>query len=208
MNKEAHQTLPKSYFSAFYRMSLKGYISVTVGLSLMLGISTNAQGANAQDASPHKISASMQAFNGLPQLRYLTSDRHHHGYSRHSGSSVRWGVGVGWNNGWRYPYYNRWGNRWNYGWGNGWNNGWQTPYRYDYYDRHYRRNYVQPQQEQPVSPPKRTTTSIEYASGLTQLPENARAIQRDGRTIYQWQGQEYYFDWSSQRYMTLAAEKD
>ncbi|PMG48403.1 hypothetical protein [Shewanella sp. 10N.286.52.B9] len=219
MNKEAQQTLPKTCFTALYLMSLKGYISVTVGLSLMLGISTNAQGANAQDASHHKISASMQAFDGLPQLRYLTSDRHHghsrHSrHSRHSGSSVRWGVGVGWNNGWRYPYYNRWGNRWNNGWGYGWNNGigwnngWQTPYRYDYYDRHYRRNYVQPQQHQVVSPPKRSTTSIEYASGLTQLPENARAIQRDGRTIYQWQGQEYYFDWSSQRYMRLAAEKD
>ncbi|WP_227006545.1 hypothetical protein [Shewanella donghaensis] len=147
-----------------------------------------------------------------PQLRYLTSDsdryndRYNSRYNRHSGSSVRWGVGynnywgpsvgVGFSSGWRNPYYNRWGY--------GFNRGWRAPYRYDYYDRHYRRNYVQPtQQVEVVSPPKRTTTSIQYASGLTQLPENARVVQRDGQTIYQWEGQEYVFDWSTQRYMTL-----
>ncbi|WP_153915570.1 hypothetical protein [Shewanella sp. TC10] len=142
-------------------------------------------------------------------------------YSRHSGSSVRWGVGynnywgpsvgIGWSNGWN----NRWHSRWGYnGWGGRWGNGWRYPYRYDYYDRHYRNqymnnsaprsNYVEPVTQ--VEPPKRTTTSIQYAKGLTQLPDNARVIQRDGQTLYQWDGKEYYFDWSTERYFALESQ--
>ena len=141
-----------------------------------------------------------------------------HRYDRHSGSSVRWGVGynnywgpsvgIGWSSGWN----NRWHNRWGY---RGWGNGWRYPYRYDYYDRYYRdrymnntsrNDYVQRDPVKAVEPPKRTTTSIQYAKGLTQLPANARVIQRDGQTFYEWDGKEYYFDWSTERYFALEAQ--
>ncbi|KPZ72222.1 MULTISPECIES: hypothetical protein [Shewanella] len=144
-----------------------------------------------------------------------------HRYDRYSGSSVRWGVGynnywgpsigVGWSSGWNNRWYNRWGYN---GWGGRWGNGWRYPYRYDYYDRYYRdrymnnqsrNNYVEPVTA--VEAPKRTTTSIEYAKGISKLPDNARVIQRDGHTYYEWDGHEYYFDWSTERYFELEKGK-
>ncbi|MFC1520008.1 hypothetical protein ACFL6Z_09855 [Pseudomonadota bacterium] len=135
-----------------------------------------------------------------------------HGYNRHLGSSVRWGlgynnywgpsVGIGWSSGWN----NRWGYR-------GWGNDWRYPYRYDYYDRYYRDRYMNNrprsnyvQKSTPIAAAKHTTTSIEYAKGLTKLPDNARVVQRDGHTYYQWDGQEYYFDWSTERYLTVSQD--
>ena len=104
----------------------------------------------------------------------------------------RWGIGVGtgWNH---YPYLNRpyWNGRYQpYG------RSWNYPYRYD------RRQYKQPEPKV-MTPPQRVTTSVQYASGLKSLPENARVIQKDGRTVYEWQGVEYVFDWSSETYREL-----
>ncbi|MCL1066852.1 hypothetical protein L2735_08545 [Shewanella olleyana] len=181
-----------------------------------------APSLNAEVYSTHQI-ANLTAGEKQQHSGSYSSGRHGSDrYTRHSGSSVRWGVdynnywgpsvGIGWSSGWN----NRWHNRWGYGgWGSSrWGNGWRYPYRYDYYDRHYRNqymnnsaprsNYVEPVTQ--VEPPKRTTTSIQYAKGLTQLPENARVIQRDGQTLYEWDGKEYYFDWSTERYFALEAK--
>ncbi|QUN05536.1 hypothetical protein KDN34_15300 [Shewanella yunxiaonensis] len=39
----------------------------------------------------------------------------------------------------------------------------------------------------------------------SELPANARVIQQDGGTLYQWQGQLYRFDWSIQQYVPVGA---
>ncbi|PKG74396.1 hypothetical protein CXF86_12860 [Shewanella sp. GutCb] len=124
-------------------------------------------------------------------------------------------VGVGWGSGWNSNFNDPW--RWNVGVSNGW---YSYPYRGRYYRPgwgHYgsrwgynRNQYTSPYRyQQPVyrqaeakviSPPERVTTSVSYATGLTHLPENARVVQKDGHTVYEWQGVEYVFDWNSKTY--------
>ncbi|NRD75715.1 hypothetical protein HQQ94_21335 [Shewanella sp. VB17] len=101
-----------------------------------------------------------------------------------------WGVGGG------SPYFNH------YGYRPYWVNHWNRPYG-NYPDRYYRRNNsvtYQTEQSKPIIAPQRVTTSIQYAEGLKRLPDNTRVSQKDGRTIYEWQGIEYIFDWSSETY--------
>lgn len=38
------------------------------------------------------------------------------------------------------------------------------------------------------------------AHSVSSLPSNARIVQQDGRTLYEWQGTLYAFDWNSQTY--------
>ena len=38
------------------------------------------------------------------------------------------------------------------------------------------------------------------ARSVSSLPSNARIVQQDGRTLYEWQGTLYAFDWNSQTY--------
>ncbi|MGL6122427.1 MAG: hypothetical protein ACRC1W_05270 [Shewanella sp.] len=38
------------------------------------------------------------------------------------------------------------------------------------------------------------------AHSVSSLPSNARVVQRDGRTLYEWQGTLYAYDWNSQTY--------
>ncbi|WP_285164044.1 hypothetical protein [Shewanella goraebulensis] len=191
-------------------------------LILTVVLTVYATGINAEVYNTQQLSKLTAEANSEHQGSYSTGRHSSDRYSRHSGSSVRWGVGynnywgpsvgIGWSSGWN----NRWHNRWGYnGWGGRWGNGWRYPYRYDYYDRHYRNqymnnsaprsNYVEPVTQ--IEPPKRTTTSIQYAKGLTHLPENARVIQRDGQTFYEWDGKEYYFDWSTERYVVLETQR-
>lgn len=41
---------------------------------------------------------------------------------------------------------------------------------------------------------------IRQARSVSSLPTNARIVQQDGRTLYDWQGTLYAFDWNSQTY--------
>ena len=118
----------------------------------------------------------------------------------------RWNVGVS-NSWYGYPYrngYYRPGWRPGYNWGvgsrwrnpYGYNNRYYSPYRYDW------QIYKAPEPKV-VRSPERVTTSVNYSTGLARLPDNARVIQRDGRTIYEWQGVEYVFDWNSNTYQKL-----
>jgi len=108
-------------------------------------------------------------------------------------SGWRWGVGVSTGS----PYWNNHGYYWNRPWYRPyWRNNWGYPYRYA--RREYKRT-----EPKVIAPPQRVTTSVQYASGLKSLPANARVIQRDGHTIYEWQGVEYVFDWSSETYREL-----
>ena len=38
------------------------------------------------------------------------------------------------------------------------------------------------------------------AHSVSSLPSNARVVQQDGRTLYEWQGTLYAYDWNSQTY--------
>ncbi|MEC4728044.1 hypothetical protein HWQ46_21135 [Shewanella sp. D64] len=107
--------------------------------------------------------------------------------------SSNWGGGIGspyWN---RYNYRPYWSNHWNRAY-------WNYPYRYN---RPIYRDERQVEKPKVIAAPLRITTSIQYASGLNSLPENARVIQKDGRTIYEWQGAEYIFDWGTETYRKL-----
>ena len=132
--------------------------------------------------------------------------------------SSSWGTGIGVGIGTGSPYWSNhslnhgWNNSWNHGWNNNWyrpywRNSWRYPYRYNRYDSYYynERRAVKRERTPPksIAAPQRVTTSVQYASGLKSLPENARVMQRDGRTIYEWQGVEYVFDWSTETYREL-----
>ncbi|BAJ03892.1 hypothetical protein [Shewanella violacea] len=133
--------------------------------------------------------------------------------------SSSWGTGIGIGIGSRSPYWGNpsWNHSWNHGWNSGWHNTWHRPYwrnswRYPYrynnpYDQEYYRDSRQvkrpPTPPKAISAPVRVTTSVQYASGLKSLPENARVMQKDGRTVYEWQGVEYVFDWATQTYKEL-----
>jgi hypothetical protein len=58
-----------------------------------------------------------------------------------------------------------------------------------------------------VAPTQRETTKVNYSSGLTSLPENARVIQLENGTAYEWQGVRYRFDWATQTYQKVASEQ-
>ncbi|GIU27779.1 hypothetical protein L2719_12730 [Shewanella schlegeliana] len=124
-------------------------------------------------------------------------------------------VGVGWSN---HDYRDPW--RWNVGVSNGWygypygsryyrpgyNWRWGNPYRYNsryVYPYRYNRTEYKPSKPKVVAPPERATTSVSYSTGLTRLPDNARVIQREGRTVYEWQGVEYVYDWDAKTYRKI-----
>lgn len=44
------------------------------------------------------------------------------------------------------------------------------------------------------------TSQSRALRSLATLPSNARVLQQDGRTLYEWQGSFYVFDWNSQTY--------
>ncbi len=129
------------------------------------------------------------------QPTWSSSGGHYSNYN----SGWRVGIGTGspywnnhsWNNSWYRPY---------------WRNSWRYPYRYNSYnDYRYDRRQTQKESTPPkaIAAPQRVTTSVQYATGLKSLPDNARVMQRDGRTIYEWQGVEYVFDWGSETYQKL-----
>ncbi|WP_076412527.1 hypothetical protein [Shewanella sp. UCD-KL12] len=125
-----------------------------------------------------------------------------HNYSNYN-SGWRWGVGVSTGS----PYWNNHNYYWNRPWYRPyWRNSWRYPYRYDRYNDYRYQRCSTPKASTPpntLEAPKRVTTSVQYASGLKSLPANARVMQRDGRTIYEWQGVEYIFDWGSEAYQKL-----
>ena len=106
-----------------------------------------------------------------------------------------WRWGAGWNN--------HWGPSIGIGWSSGyrWGNDWRYPYRYNQYqDTVY---FNQPVRVEPVvtAPPVQTTTSVQFDHGLKTLPDNARVIQQDGKTLYQWQGETYVYDRNSKTHV-------
>ncbi|MCG9695451.1 hypothetical protein [Shewanella sp. Isolate11] len=56
------------------------------------------------------------------------------------------------------------------------------------------------------SSPQQVTTHIEVSHAIKSLPANARVKQQDGRTVYEWQGVEYIYDWQSDSYQILSPQ--
>lgn len=44
---------------------------------------------------------------------------------------------------------------------------------------------------------------VQRAHSVSSLPSNARIVQQDGRTLYEWQDVLYVYDWNSQTYQEL-----
>ena len=99
----------------------------------------------------------------------------------------RWQVGIG--TGFPYWRHGYWGNNWGY-----WQDDWRYPYRYQ--PRKYRK-------PKPLAPPQRVTTSFTQSDAIKSLPANARVRVKEGRTVYEWQGVEYIYDWNSDSYVKL-----
>ena len=168
---------------------------------LMMASATNAQPPLCNEYS-NRVSHSVGSQHN--------SHRQHNLYRQHNShyraiDPWRWGpsIGFSWNNS------NNW--RYGFGWGNNY-------YRRNYYGLYpfayanelntgYRSQHVKVVDTVVAVPPQQTTTSIQYASGLSHLPENAKVIQRDNGTVYEWQGVEYYFDWNTQTYKVVQADQ-
>ncbi|KIO35951.1 hypothetical protein DB48_13855 [Shewanella sp. cp20] len=96
----------------------------------------------------------------------------------------RWQVGIG--TGFPYWRHGYWRNDWGY-----WRDDWRYPYRYQPRKR---------REPKPIAPPQRVTTSLAQSDAIHSLPANARVKVKDGRTVYEWQGVEYVYDWNSDSY--------
>ncbi|MGK0409026.1 MAG: hypothetical protein ACJASB_001181 [Shewanella psychromarinicola] len=169
-----------------------------------------ASSASAQPSLANEYSNRVSHSVGSQHNHYRQHNNHHR-------NRDPWRWGFGWDQGWGVNRH--WGpsigislshgNNWRYGsyWGNGYsrrNNNGFYPYQ------HQLTSGYQPQNikliDTIVASQQRTTTHIEYASGLSHLPANAKVIQRANGTVYEWQGVEYYFDWNTQTYEVAKAE--
>ncbi|MDX1280144.1 hypothetical protein [Shewanella colwelliana] len=110
------------------------------------------------------------------------------GVGWHNGYGDPWRVGIGFNTG--YPY-------WNNHYRPYWRNSWRYPYRYE------RREYVEEPKPRVIAPSQSITTSVQVSHGIKRLPANARVKQKNGRTVYEWQGIEYVYDWTTERYKVI-----
>ncbi|MGI2175508.1 hypothetical protein [Shewanella ulleungensis] len=146
--------------------------------------------------------------------------RRHSQHRSHHRNSWRLGIGLGlgWNNAWGWSnglgIHNGWGPTIGMSWPYG--VGMRYGDRYDYRQQNegiypYRNVNVVPttryqEVDEPVivptriAVPQQTTTVTQVNKGLRSLPENAKVIQRESGTVYEWQGVEYYFDWNTQTY--------
>lgn len=117
----------------------------------------------------------------------------------------------------RYHHYHHNHHYNNWGWNLGLSALWLSPWVWDNYSWQQPR-YMAPagQPLRPASPsvattvttvPTQVTTGYRVVNvgpqGRSELPANAKVIQQDGRTLYQWQGQLYRFDWNIQQYVPV-----
>ena len=169
-----------------------GVIVVMVTASfLVCGSALAAPVQSSDNTSPRPVS---QTYD-VRQSQHESSA--HHNQNRHW--RPYWGWSSAWNGGWGLGWHSGWNNGWGLGWNNGWgNNYWHSPYSGIGVSVPY-------QQPEPVAvaPVERVTTSVQYSTGRKSLPANARVKQQDGRTVYEWQGTSYYFDWQSQTYLEV-----
>jgi hypothetical protein len=151
-----------------------------------------------------------QGYQQGHRQHHQSNHRQHYRQSNQYGYQAPWRWGTGWNNHWGPNIGLSWSS--DYRWGNDW--GWRDPWynnrrvNYDYNRNDYNRYNEYPRRDVIVEPvfvtePTRTTTSIQYDRTIKTLPENARVIQHEGKTLYEWQGVRYVYDWSTERYVKV-----
>ncbi|AZG74702.1 hypothetical protein [Shewanella livingstonensis] len=190
--------------------ALMPLLGLSYGFILIMTSSVSAQPSLANEYS-NRVSHSV----GSQHNRHRQHNNHGQ-YNNHYRNPWRWGLGwdQGWgiNQGWGPSIGFSWSNGNNLRYGSAWGNDDYRRSRYGFSpysnlsNSGYQSQHIEVVDTVVVAPPSRTTTSIEYASGLSQLPENAKVIQRANGTVYEWQGVEYYFDWSTQTYEVAKAD--
>lgn len=116
----------------------------------------------------------------------------------------------------RPPHYHHYHHHNDWGWNLGLTALWLSPWVWDSY-RWDQPRYIAPVAQPVISAspdvittvPEQVTTRYQVVNvgpqGRSELPANAKVIQQDGRTLYQWQGQLYRFDWSIQQYVPVTS---
>lgn len=127
-----------------------------------------------------------------------------------------------------YPWGSRWYSGWNLGYGWGSRGYWNSPYSsiglsipMDYEEEsvavsapvrvttsmQYAPNEGRMVSSMPSGANGQTVNAtgalapkVPRARSVSSLPSNARIVQQDGRTLYEWQGVLYAYDWNSQTY--------
>ncbi|NMH66606.1 hypothetical protein [Shewanella salipaludis] len=145
---------------------------------------------------------------GRQDPQHLSHRDRHSGHGRHFASHRRhawYPWGLGWNSGWGWNAGLGWNSGWGWNAGLGWHDAWGYPY--SGIALSVPLNYGMARPEPGAAPralPARVTTRVQQAPpGLKRLPDNARVIQQDGRTLYEWQGVNYRFDWQTQTYQSV-----
>ncbi|RYV03768.1 hypothetical protein SOPP22_02795 [Shewanella sp. OPT22] len=61
----------------------------------------------------------------------------------------------------------------------------------------------EPQPEPVVIQQQSVTTGMDYATGISSLPANARMVMKNGKSYYQWQDKTYKYDWDQHAYVVV-----
>ncbi|WP_299006292.1 hypothetical protein [uncultured Shewanella sp.] len=127
---------------------------------------------------------------------YFYHRNHHRYYHPPYRGDVDWSIGSGWNYDWNYGRY---ASSWGAWWGDSWNRA--AYYSFSvFYPFGWSRPLARTSQPKVTAPPQQITTSVQYSQGLTRLPDNAKVIQTNKGTQYEWQGVYYQYDWRTQTY--------
>ncbi|MBM7074170.1 hypothetical protein JQC92_19410 [Shewanella sp. 202IG2-18] len=61
----------------------------------------------------------------------------------------------------------------------------------------------QSQSEPVIVQQQSITTGMNYSTGISSLPANARTVLKGGKTYYQWQDKTYKYDWDQHAYVVV-----
>ncbi len=160
-----------------YRMKIKLAV-IVVSIGLLLSISPLSQARELGERHGHK-----------PANKRPHHSNHHSNRYRHHHERWQWGLGFGMG----YPYWNSYRLHWG--------TSVYAPYRYTVPPPIIR----QPKEvSTTVQAPQQVTTHVEVSHAINSLPVNARVKQKNGRTVYEWQGTEYIYDWQTQSYKAIS----
>ncbi|MCL1077422.1 hypothetical protein D5R81_05700 [Parashewanella spongiae] len=207
---------------SWWRATQQTLLSLSFCVLLLLCVPQSVASQNNRSQEPHGSSFVVDHANLTQHRKYSNhfdrrshQHRNKHSHRPHDGFRNR---------------YNHWAP---HDWWQGkfWkNNFWHNHYRHHYRQRHHhsrlndftntlltvplvlgaeqlwqeqRDDNAQYQDQQMEPQVTQVTTSMSYAKGVRRLPNNARVVQVDGKTRYQWQGKTYRFDWQQQVYLPI-----
>ncbi len=164
-----------------YRMKIKLAV-IVVSIGLLLSISPLSQAREQGERHVHKPANKPPHHNNHHSNHHSNRHRHHHD---------RWSWGLGFGVG--FPYWNSYRPYWG--------TSVYVPYRYTAPTSIIRQPKVV---STTIQAPQQVTTHVEVNHAINSLPANARVKQKNGRTVYEWQGTEYIYDWQTQSYKAIS----